>query len=122
MQLTKNFNMLEFDCKDGTKVPYEFVPNVTRLSDQLQIIRDHVGPLHILSGYRTESHNASIGGASHSQHLLGKAADMASRTHSPSKLKDVIEQLIIQGKIKDGGIGLYSSFLHYDIRENKARW
>ena len=28
MQLTKNFNRQEFDCKDGTEVPNEFLQNV----------------------------------------------------------------------------------------------
>ena len=42
MQLTKNFNRQEFDCKDGTKVPDEFLPNVQEVANNLQILRDYL--------------------------------------------------------------------------------
>ena len=39
MQLTKNFNRQEFDCKDGTKVPDEFLQNVQEVANNLQILK-----------------------------------------------------------------------------------
>ena len=33
-----------------------------------------------------------------------------------------IEKLIKEGKMKQGGIGIYKGFIHYDIRGTKARW
>jgi hypothetical protein len=41
---------------------------------------------------------------------------------TPKEVALVIEGLIEQGKIKQGGIGIYPSWVHYDIRGTKARW
>ena len=34
-------------------------------------------PLRVLSGYRTPAHNRAVGGARHSQHVHGRAIDLA---------------------------------------------
>ncbi len=41
----------------------------------LEEVRDKVGPLTILSGYRDPAHNTRVGGKSSSQHLHGNACD-----------------------------------------------
>lgn len=123
MYLTTNFKLSEFACKDGTPVPKELMPNVQRLATNLQVIRDYIHcPIHILSGYRTPSHNKSVGGAKYSQHLQAKASDLRTLEYSPADLYDVIEFLISKEAICQGGLGLYSSFVHYDVRGTKARW
>lgn len=123
MQITKNFNLNEFACKDGTTVPDEFLDNVKELAENLQILRDHLGTsLHINSAYRTYAYNSQIGGASKSQHLLAKAADIVSLKHTPWQVYTAIMHLIAEGKMKDGGVGLYNTFVHYDVRDKKARW
>ena len=64
MRLTKNFNLSEFDCKDGTEMPSELLANVLELAENLQVLRDFVGvPIKINSSYRSLSHNANIGGS-----------------------------------------------------------
>ena len=35
---------------------------------------------------------------------------------------DTIERLIREGKMEDGGMGRYSTFVHYDVRGSRARW
>jgi uncharacterized protein YcbK (DUF882 family) len=123
MQLTKNFHLDEFKCKDGTPVPDNLLCNVQKLAENLQIIRDAVGaPLPITSGYRTPTYNKKIGGASDSQHKLAKAADITTKNLSPKQLHTLIEKLIKQGKVHDGGLGLYKGFVHYDVRPKPARW
>ena len=124
MQLTKNFTRQEFDCKDGTPVPAQYIPNVKELAENLQVLRDHLGePVLITgSGYRTPTHNKKVGGAPLSQHLTASGADINVKSLSPSKLAKVIEQLITDGKMKQGGLGVYPGFVHYDIRGTKARW
>ena len=57
-----------------------------------------------------------------SQHTLGKAADIASRNHTPHELYCIISNLIDAGKLDIKGMGLYKSFVHVDIREDYARW
>jgi len=123
MQLSKNFALQEFACKDGTPVPEELTGNAKELADNLQVLRDEIGePLHINSGYRTIAHNKTVGGKPNSQHLLAKAADITAKNYSPKQLAAKIEVLIKLGKMKQGGIGIYAGFVHYDIRGRKARW
>ena len=75
VQLSKNFKTTEFDCHgngccNNTKVDEKLV-------GYLQKIRDHFGkPVRINSAFRCETHNANVGGASKSNHKLGKAADI----------------------------------------------
>jgi len=124
MKLTQNFSRSEFDCKDGTKVPEGFIDNLQELADNLQVLRDYVeSPVSITgSGYRTPSHNKKVGGAKRSQHLTASAADINAEGYTPKQLHMIIELLIDEGKMKQGGLGLYNTFVHYDIRGTKARW
>jgi len=50
------------------------------------------------------------------------AADISVKDTTPEKVANTISYLIKQGKMKEGGIGLYSSFVHYDIQGKKVRW
>ena len=123
MRLTKNFKLSEFDCKDGSEMPSELLPNVLELAENLQVLRDFVGvPIKINSSYRSLSHNANIGGSKSSQHLFAKAADIVIESKSPEQVANIIKVLISEGKMKQGGIGVYNTFTHYDIRGHKARW
>ena len=124
MRLTKNFNLSEFDCKDGSEMPSELLPNVLELAENLQVLRDFVGvPIKINSAYRSLEHNSKISGASNSsKHLFAKASDIVIESKSPEQVANIIKVLISEGKMKQGGIGVYKTFTHYDIRGYKARW
>ena len=123
MQLTKNFNLMEFACHDGTPVPKDLIPNCQILANNLQVIRDEIDcPLFILSGYRTESHNAKIGGEKNSFHKKAMAADITCKKYTPAGLRQIILRLIKEGKIINGGLGSYGTFTHYDVRGKAARW
>lgn len=123
MKLTENFSLEEFACKDGTAVPEQLLPNVQLLTKNLQVLRDYLGePIHVNSGYRTETYNASVGGKKMSQHLQAKASDITVKSKTPRQLAAIIEKLIAQGKMKQGGLGIYPGFVHYDVRGTKARW
>ena len=124
MKLTKNFNSEEFDCKDGTKVPEKYLLNVKEVANNLQVLRDYLKvPVSVTgSGYRTPAHNKKVGGAKASQHLTASGADINAEGYEPKQLAEVIELLILKGKMKQGGIGIYPNFVHYDIRGTKARW
>lgn len=122
-QLTANFNIAEFACKDGTPVPSTYRSNALEVAKNLQVLRDTFGkPISINSAYRTASHNKAVGGETNSYHLTAKAADIVVSGHKPTAVKAMIEKLIKEGKMKQGGIGLYKSFVHYDIRGSAARW
>lgn len=123
MQLTSNFHLSEFACKDGTPVPKELIPNVQVLANNLQVLRDHLGePIHINSGYRSPAHNAKVGGKKNSYHMKAMAADITCKSKTPKQLAAVIEKLIAAKKMKQGGVGIYPGFVHYDVRGSRARW
>ena len=120
---TKHFNLSEFESNDGVEVPKIYRGNVQELMNQLEVLRERLGtPIFINSGYRSPQHNESVGGVSNSYHLVGKAADVRTFVHTPAQIKAVIESLIAEGKMRQGGIGLYPGFVHYDIRGTKSRW
>lgn len=123
MQLTKNFLLSEFSCHDGTPVPLELQLNVFKLADNLQVLRDEIGEgIRINSGYRTPAWNKKINGAKYSYHLTAMAADINVKSKSPKQVAAVIERLIEAGKMLQGGLGIYPSWVHYDVRGIKARW
>src|SRR5699024_4585273 len=121
--ITKNFNLEEFDSKDGAKMPLEVKINVVKLACNLQRLRNYLGkPIIINSGYRSPNHNANTGGAKNSQHVLGKAADIRINGANPIEIYNAIEYLISKGEMMQGGLGIYNTFVHYDIRKKRARW
>lgn len=123
MKLTNNFSLEEFESKDGAPTPVKVIENLKLLANNLQVLRDYLGkPIHINSGYRSPKHNRKIGGVKNSQHTLGKAADIVVKGMTPVEVANTIEKLIAQGKMKQGGLGIYSHFVHTDIRGTKARW
>lgn len=119
---TANFKASEFDCKDGTPVPSSLYGNLQALMNELQALRDYLGvPIMINSGYRTPSHNKKVGGVTSSQHLKAKAADIRVPGRTPKQVKTAIEHLIATGAMRNGGVGLYATFVHYDIGSVR-RW
>lgn len=123
MKLSQNFKLNEFLHQGIECIPTEVMDNLDELADSLQVLRNEINaPININSGYRTHDHNKKVGGSPTSQHLLGKAADMWVSGWEPERLHGVIERLIRIGKMKQGGLGLYDTFVHYDIRGYRARW
>tara|TARA_Y100000004_G_scaffold186043_2_gene237023 strand:- start:2096 stop:2494 length:399 start_codon:yes stop_codon:yes gene_type:complete len=123
MKLTENFSKQEFDCKDGTTTPEDLMDNLNKLAKNLQKIREEIGiPIRIMSGYRSPEYNKRVGGATRSQHVLAKAADLQVSGMSTTELANTIKQLIKDGVIDSGGVGLYETFVHYDVRGRNARW
>tara|TARA_Y100000592_G_scaffold101000_1_gene184419 strand:+ start:4965 stop:5351 length:387 start_codon:yes stop_codon:yes gene_type:complete len=119
-----NFKPNEFYCKCGKCLGAPPNAYATRhLAWALQKIRNAAGvPLKINSAYRCQEHNESVGGAKNSQHLSGIAADLKPLGCSTEELHEVIESLVDSKHIPPGGLGLYNTFVHYDIRPGKARW
>ena len=113
--LSKNFKVSEFKCNDGS----DTVLVSDKLVDLLQNIRDHFGAaVTINSAYRTESYNKKIGGATKSQHVNGTAADIVVKGATPLEVAQYVEHIMPDS----GGIGVYQSFAHVDVRTNRSRW
>lgn len=123
MKLTKNFYLNEFASRDGSETPCEVAINLKELAMNLQVLRDETGqPVIVTSGYRSLEWNRIIGSNDASQHPLGKAGDIKIGGWTPMQIAAKIEELIKAGKMKQGGLGIYRTFVHYDIRGTKARW
>ena len=123
MKLTKHFNLSEFESKDGARMPLNVKQNIQKLAENLEYLRTFLDyPILINSAYRSPEHNKAIGGVRNSQHISGLAADVRTTVYTPKQLYKVIEELIITGHMDEGGLGLYDTFVHYDIRGTRARW
>ena len=122
MKLTNNFSLNEFN-KRNYNVPTDVLRNLLELAKNLQVLRDEVKkPIKITSGYRPAELNAKVGGATKSRHITGEAADFKIEGYTPKQVAAIIEKLIAEGKMKQGGLGTYSTWVHYDVRGTAARW
>lgn len=115
-----NFSRRELDCRCGCTTPQGVAMNLAELARSLEDMRRQTGPLNVTSGYRCPEHNRRVHGAEASQHLQGIAADVMSRTLTPTTLKRAAEKV---PAFADGGIGTYKTWIHVDIRRGgPARW
>lgn len=134
VQITEHFKSEDFACHDGTPYPPNWIDiRLKPLCVELERIRALTNqPMKIDSGYRTITYNEAIyrkmgKPATKSCHCEGIAADIKLQGMTPVELHAAIENLIAQKAIPDGGLGLYPTFVHYDLRctiTNKppARW
>ena len=114
-QLSANFKVKEFACKDGS----DAILVAPKLVMLLQTIRSYYGKAVVVnSAYRTPQYNAKVGGVEQSQHCYGTAADISISGVKPSVLAEYIRKLMPDF----GGVGIYSSFVHVDVREERADW
>ena len=134
-KLTENFMLSEFlyskwfDKETQAKVIMLYNEcksiqhNVQKLANQLQTLRNEVDvPVIINIAYRPVFYELSKGRDGTSQHTKGKAADITAQGLKPKYVAAKIEQLISSGDMLQGGLGVYSTFVHYDIRKTRARW
>ena len=113
IQVSENFKLREFQCKDGS---HQVVIH-SELLRRLQELRNRVGrPVYINSGYRNREHNARVGGTPNSYHLRGMAADIRVTGMNPGDLAKAAREVGFRG------IGIYRTFVHVDVRPNRAEW
>lgn len=125
MKITKNFTEQEFACRCKSKGLYDKDPLSycgglsvydLRLVQKLQVLRDRVGvPVVITSGYRCPAYNRrpepnGVGGATQSQHMLGRAADIQVQGYTPQQIAEIAKELGFSF------IGIYDTFTHVDVR------
>lgn len=83
----------------------------------LDDIREAVGsPVQLSCAYRCPAHNAEVGGVAHSQHVLGKAADILV---PDGMTVDELAQIAID--CDADGVGRYydNYFVHVDVRSGR---
>ncbi len=107
----------------NTLPPSELWPTLEPTARFVDAIRARLGSsVVILSGYRAESYNGCIGGASRSQHKLFCALDLTPRAASVDQLWETARSIRAANGAYTGGIGKYRSFVHIDTRGNNADW
>lgn len=100
--------------KNGSRIPptVAITENIIGLARQLQRARAQLDrPFQVNSWYRPPSVNSEVGGASRSQHLFGRAADIQVSGLSGRQVANAVFGWW------DGGIGIYSnmpSVVHLD--------
>lgn len=109
----------ETSCKCGCGLDIK-----PELRDRLNRIRFDFGePLVVVSGRRCHKHNEKVGGVPQSLHLVGLAADIRWPSSSKAKIR-LLASILRTGKV--GGLGIYSRFVHVDLRHKinhpQAMW
>jgi uncharacterized protein YcbK (DUF882 family) len=117
----KNFTYAE--CEFYDRIPPELIPNTDKLLKNLQVLRDACGkPIQLISVYRSPDRNKIVGGAEKSIHQTGGAADIKVKGMDPKDVAALIEKLIKEGRMVDGGLGIYprstpeEGWVHTDVR------
>ena len=126
-RLSAHFMRYEFECS-GVDCCNHSSPISQELIKALEILREQIERevgfepfLTINSGFRCNKHNKKIGGSVNSQHTLGLAADIKDKYNrvEPILIADIASEI---EPFKSGGIGVYDTFAHVDIRKERARW
>lgn len=104
----KYFTYEEFACKCGCGFKH-IDHELGQVLDALREFFDR--PCYVNSGCRCEPYNLRVGGALHSQHLYGKAADIRFNGIAPA--------LVAEAAIRLGATGtkVYNTFTHVDVRD-----
>lgn len=111
--ITKNFKISEFVCKDGNK---ETIIDIKAVS-MLQLLRDTFQkPIMVNSAYRSPAYNKSIGGAPKSKHMEGIAFDISIPGVTPLEVGKKALQIGFKG------VGVYDTFTHVDTRDILTMW
>jgi uncharacterized protein YcbK (DUF882 family) len=128
-RLSKHFVVEEFDCHDGTKVQKRDYDGLEYLCRKfLEPLRAKYGAVSVHSGFRTTSYNRSVGGASNSFHVYtahdgnDQAADVSCARGNPTQWHAFLRKIRSDKRNGKGGLGLYSTFVHCDIRDEQADW
>jgi len=110
--MMKYFKYYEFDSPDvdgsGQMMDSEFL-------QMLDSAREIYGkPMVINSGFRTEEHNAKVGGTANSSHIKGLAADIKCTTSAD-------RWAMVHSLTKAGfnRLGIAKTFIHVDTDKSK---
>lgn len=111
------FEPWEFASKGNGKVHVK-----REMIAALDRVRAAVGhPIVITSGYRDPTHNARVGGAKRSRHMVGDAVDIDVSRLDEEQRYALIWHLLAEGFTSFGSYA-GSSFIHADMRPSARIW
>lgn len=115
-KVSEHFKLREFKCNDNSRVVIlnnELVAVLEKARQQFD------KPIKINSGYRTVAYNSALKNSSpNSQHTHGNAADIVVTGVKPIDVYNYFNETYPNTY----GVGIYNTFVHIDVRPNKARW
>ncbi|WP_228984747.1 D-Ala-D-Ala carboxypeptidase family metallohydrolase, partial [Streptomyces sp. DH12] len=94
--------------------------NALRTMWKLEALRHALGdpPIRVTSGFRSQSCNSAVGGASNSRHLYGDAADLGAGSHSLCTLAKQARNHGFNGILGPGYPG-HDDHTHVDHRSSR---
>ena len=140
--ISPHFSLSEFGLPEGKAAEYGFPPadypaewvepRLRPLCAVLETLREELGGarITIISGYRPPAYDAerirrgAAGVSSQSQHGQGRAADIQVHGVAPQVVHDTLLRLVGAKRIAIGGLGIYDTFVHVDVRPGGglSRW
>lgn len=125
--MSEHFARREFQCHGerccghAAPVSRELVAALEQLRAMVRNVKGFGdAKIHITSGFRCRTYNAMVGGAEDSTHCKGEAADIVV-VGMPTPALEALAMIV--PAFRDGGIGVYSCWLHVDVRRGgPARW
>lgn len=97
------------EIKDPNLPSIEQTKHILIAASNLDLIREKVGPINVLSWYRSPTTNRAVGGATNSAHMDGWAIDCYSNTLTPLELCEIASK---SGVVFDQIIHEYGKWMH----------
>jgi zinc D-Ala-D-Ala carboxypeptidase len=130
MRLSKNFVLSEITRSNTSKrlgidnePTKQHLENLQRIvTNLLQPLRDHLGPIRVSSGYRSKELNRVIGGSNKSQHCKGEALDIQFWKDGQMCNKEVYNWIIDNAIEFDQMINEFDfAWIHISLKKSKNR-
>ena len=130
MRLSKNFVLSEITRSNTAKrlgidnePTKKDLENLQRIvTNLLQPLRNHLGPIRISSGYRSKELNRAIGGSNKSQHSKGEAVDIQFWRDGQMCNKEVYDWIIDNAIEFDQMINEFDfSWIHISLKKSNNR-
>jgi len=130
MRLSKNFVLSEITRSNTAKrlgidnePTKKDLENLQRIvTNLLQPVRNHLGPIRISSGYRSKELNRAIGGSSRSQHCKGQALDLQFWKDGQMCNKEVYDWILNSGLEFDQMINEFDfAWIHLSLKKSGNR-